>query len=31
MTCCPRCKKTLEKNHPWQECYDCIGTAYPET
>jgi len=28
---CPRCKKQLEKNHPWQECYDCIGTIYPET
>ena len=28
---CPRCKKQLEKNHPWQECYDCIGTICPET
>ena len=28
---CPRCKKTLEKNHPWQECYECITKVYPET
>jgi len=21
---CPRCKKTMEKNNPWQECYECI-------
>ena len=28
---CPRCKKTLEKNHPWQECYECIRKVYPET
>jgi len=28
---CPRCKKQLEKNHPWQECCDCIGTICPET
>lgn len=28
---CPRCKKELEKNHPWQECYDCVKTVYPET
>ena len=20
-----------EKNHLWQECYDCIRTVYPET
>ena len=28
---CLRCKKILEKNHPWQECYECISTVYPET
>ena len=28
---CPRCNKVLEKNHPWQECYECIRTVYPET
>jgi hypothetical protein len=28
---CPRCNVTLEKNHPWQECYECIRTVYPET
>ena len=28
---CHRCKKELEKNHPWQECYECISTVYPET
>ena len=28
---CRRCNKALEKNHPWQECYDCIRTVYPET
>ena len=28
---CQRCKKTLEKKHPWQECYECIRTVYPET
>ena len=28
---CQRCKKILEKNYPWQECYECIGTVYPET
>ena len=28
---CPRCNKKLELNHPWQECYECISTVYPET
>ena len=28
---CLRCNVILEKNHPWQECYECISTVYPET
>ena len=29
MTKCPRCKKVYDS--PWQECYKCIETVYPET